>query len=311
MSPRGTGGGSGDEVTDAKAISPTMKYTKKRVTVLGKSMAYVETGVGDPIVFLHGNITSSFMWRNIIPYVEGLGRCIAIDNIGQGDSDKLDGSGPGSYRLVEHQPYIDAAFEALGISENVTLVVHDWGSQLGFTWANRNRERLKGIVYLQALIGDFSWDHWPEEVQALFRRFRSPEGEELVLQQNFFVEKILPAMVIRDLSEEELNEYRRPYRNPGEDRRPTLTWPREIPIEGEPADVLEIVNRNSAWLNESPVPKLFINTEPGAVLVGKHRELCRQWPNQTEVTVKGLHYCHEDSPHEIGQAIAEWYASFP
>lgn len=289
-------------------IDPTMRYEKKRVEVLGKSMAYVDVGEGDPIVFLHGNITSSYMWRNIMPHVESLGRCIAIDNIGQGDSDKLENTGPESYRLVEHQQYIDAAFEAIGISENVTIVVHDWGSQLGFTWAKAHESQMKGIAYLQALIADFEWSHWPEEVQALFHRFRSDEGEELVLQQNFFVEKILPAMVIREVTEEEMNEYRRPYRKAGEDRRPTLTWPREIPIEGDPADVLAIIEVNSEWMGRNAIPKLFVNTEPGAVLVGKHREMCRQWPNQTEVTVKGLHYCHEDSPDEIGRAIAEWYA---
>jgi haloalkane dehalogenase len=184
--------------------------------------------------------------------------------------------------------------------------VHDWGSQLGFTWAYHHPDAVRGIAYVQALVGNFSWDQWPPEVQALFRRFRSPEGEELVLQQNFFVERILPAMVMRKLTESEMDEYRRPFRNPGEDRRPTLTWPRELPIEGDPADVLAIIEQNSAWLGTSQIPKLFINAEPGAVLVGKHREICRAWPNQTEVTVRGLHYVHEDSPDEIGAAIRNW-----
>ena len=287
-------------------IDPVMHYEKKHIDVLGKSMAYVEAGQGDPIVFLHGNITSSYMWRNIIPYAEPFGRCIALDNIGQGDSDKLDDSGPGRYRLAEHQTYLDAALDALGIDHNVTIVVHDWGSQLGFTWANQHRDAMKAVIYMQALIGNFHWHHWPEEVQALFHRFRSDDGEQLVIQENMFVEKVLPAMVIRDITEQEHNEYRRPYRTPGEDRRPTLTWVREIPIEGEPADVLDIVERNAAWLQESPLPKLFINTDPGAVLVGEHRALCRSFPNQTEVTVPGLHYCHEDSPDQIGQAIADF-----
>jgi haloalkane dehalogenase len=286
--------------------NPTMRYAKRHATVLGKRMAYVEAGQGDPIVFLHGNITSSFMWRNVMPHLEAVGRCIAIDNIGQGDSEKLAGSGPGSYRLVEHQRYIDGLLEALAIDRDVTFVVHDWGSQLGFTWAYHHPDAVRGIAYVQALVGNFSWDQWPPEVQALFRRFRSPEGEELVLQQNFFVERILPAMVMRKLTESEMDEYRRPFRNPGEDRRPTLTWPRELPIEGDPADVLAIIERNSAWLGASQIPKLFINAEPGAVLVGKHREICRAWPNQTEVTVRGLHYVHEDSPDEIGAAIRNW-----
>jgi haloalkane dehalogenase len=286
--------------------NPTTRYATRYATVLGKRMAYVEAGHGDPIVFLHGNITSSFMWRNVMQHLEGLGRCIAIDNIGQGDSEKLAPSGPGSYRLVEHQRYVDGLLETLGIGRNVTLVVHDWGSQLGFTWAHHHPDAVRGIAYVQALVGNFTWDQWPPEVQALFRRFRSPEGEELVLQQNFFVERILPAMVMRRLTEAEMDEYRRPFRNPGEDRRPTLTWPRELPIEGEPADVLAIIQRNSAWLGASRIPKLFINAEPGAVLVGKHREICRAWPNQTEVTVRGLHYVHEDSPDEIGAAIRNW-----
>lgn len=283
-----------------------MPYPKKFATVLGRRMAYVEAGEGDPIVFFHGNITSSYMWRNVIPHVERLGRCIAVDNIGQGDSEKVPGC---LYRLADHQSYINGLMDTLGVSlsRNVVIVTHDWGAQLGFTWASERRERLKGIALCQGVIGNFHWDHWPPEVQALFRRFRSPEGEELVLRQNFFVEKILPAMVIRKVTEEEHDEYRRPYRNPGEDRRPTLTWPREIPIEGEPADVLAIIERNNAWVAESPVPKLFINTDPGAVLVGEHRGMVRSWPNLTEVTVKGLHYCHEDSPDEIGRALAEWY----
>jgi haloalkane dehalogenase len=283
-----------------------MRYPKRYATVLGKRMAYVEAGQGDPIVFLHGNITSSFMWRNVMPHLEGLGRCIAVDNIGQGDSEKLAGSGPGSYRLAEHQRYIDGLLEALAIDRNVTFVVHDWGSQLGFTWAYHHPDAVRGIAYVQALVGNFSWGQWPPEVQALFRRFRSPEGEALVLQQNFFVERILPAMTMRKLTEAEMNEYRRPFRNPGEDRRPTLTWPRELPIDGEPAEVLAVIERNSAWLGASQIPKLFINAEPGAVLVGKHREICRAWPNQTEVTVRGLHYVHEDSPDEIGAAIRNW-----
>jgi haloalkane dehalogenase len=288
-------------------VSPAMRYAKRYATVLGKRMAYVEVGQGDPVVFLHGNVTSSFMWRNVIPHLEGVARCIAIDNIGQGDSEKLRPSGPGSYRLAEHQRYVDAMLAELGIDRDVTFVLHDWGSQLGFTWAYDHPEAVKGVAYAQALVGNFSWDQWPPEVQALFKRFRSAEGEELVLQQNFFVERILPAMVMRKLSDAEMDEYRRPFRNPGEDRRPTLTWPRELPIEGEPADVLEVMERNSAWLAINQIPKLFINAEPGAVLVGRHRDICRSWPKQIEVTVPGLHYVHEDSPDEMGAAIRRWY----
>jgi len=287
-------------------IDPKMRYEKKYIEVLGKRMAYVDAGAGDPIVFFHGNITSSFMYRNIIPHVESLARCIAVDNIGQGDSDKLEGS---MYRLRDHQKFIDGFMEAMDLRENVTIMVHDWGAQLGFTWANRNREAVKGIAHMQGVIGDFRWEHWPEKVQILFKRFRSPEGEDLVLGENYFVENILPAMTLRDLTEEEMNEYRRPYRNPGEDRRPTLTWPREIPIEGYPSDVLRVIEENNVWLARSPLPKLFINSELSAVLIGEHRDMVRRWPNLTEVTVRGLHYIHEDSPDDIGRALAEWYRS--
>jgi haloalkane dehalogenase len=287
-------------------INPKMQYEKKKIEVLGKKMAYVDTGEGDPLVFFHGNITSSFMYRNIMPHLESFARCIAVDNIGQGDSDKLEGS---MYRLKDHQQYIDGFMEAMVLEENVTIMVHDWGAQLGFTWANGNRGAIKGIAQMQGVIGNFVWSHWPEKVQILFKRFRSPEGEELVLGENYFVENILPAMTLRDLTEEEMNEYRRPYKNPGEDRRPTLTWPREIPIEGYPSDVLKVIEENNAWLSGSPLPKLFINSEPGAVLVGEHREMVRSWPNLTETTVRGLHYIHEDSPGDIGRALADWYKS--
>lgn len=281
-----------------------MQYEKKYVRVNGRKMAYVESGEGDPIIFFHGNITSSYMWRNVMPYVESLGRCIAIDNIGQGDSDKVEGS---MYRLADHQPYVNGLLAALGVDEKFTIVMHDWGAQLGLTWAAERQDELKGIVMCQGVIGNFEWSHWPPDVETLFKRFRSDEGEELVLEQNFFVEKILPAMVISDVPQAVHDEYRRPYRNTGEDRRPTLTWPREIPIEGEPADVLRVIESNNAWVERSPVPKLFINTDPGAVLIGEHRDMVRRWPNVSEVTVSGLHYCQEDSPDAMGRAIAAWY----
>jgi haloalkane dehalogenase len=291
-------------------IISEMRYAKKRVQVLGKSMAYVDTGPvdgsDDTFVFFHGNITSSYMWRNIMPHVEDKARCIAIDSIGQGDSEKLENSGPGSYRLEEHQRYVNALLAEIGLAGPVILMMHDWGVQLGTTWARQTGADIKGIAYTQGVMGNFGWDYWPPHVSDLMRRFKSDEGEELVLQQNFFVEKILPAMVIRELPDEVWNEYRRPYRQAGEDRRPTLTWPREIPVEGEPADVLEIVETNNAWLMQNPVAKLLIMCEPATVLKGEILENVRRFPNQTEATVKGLHYVHEDSPHEIGQALANW-----
>ncbi len=289
-------------------IASTMQYEKRHVTVDGKRMAYVDTGgSGDPIVFLHGNITQSYMWRNIIPHLEPLARCIAVDNIGQGDSDKLDSSGPGSYRLEEHQSYIDGFLEEVVPHDRLTLVMHDWGVQLGLSWGNKNRSRVQGVAYMQGLMGDLHWDFWSEEVSAMMKRFRGEDGESLVLEQNFFVEKVLPAMVVRDLPDQVWDEYRRPYVNPGEDRRPTLTWPREIPVHGEPADVLGVIEENNRWLAESPVPKLYIHVEPESVMKGHILHHVRTFPNQAEVTVQGLHYVQEDSPHQIGAALASWY----
>ncbi|MFC1665337.1 haloalkane dehalogenase [Pseudomonadota bacterium] len=292
-------------------IESQMCYPKQYATVLGKKMAYVDTADKNQagnhaIVFCHGNITSSYLWRNVIPHLDSHTRCIAIDNIGQGDSDKLDPSGPSSYRLAEHQKYFDALLEQFNLGQ-VTLMMHDWGVQLGLTWARLHQEKIKGLAYIQGLMGNMTWDYWTEEVADLMRKFRSQEGEKLVLEDNFFVEKILPAMVIRDLPGEVHDEYRRPYRNPGEDRRPTLTWPREIPVEGEPADVLAVIDANNAWMKSSSIPKLFFHCEPETVLKGHILDMVRTFPKQTEVTVKGLHYVQEDSPHEIGEALADWY----
>lgn len=281
-------------------------YERRRVAVIDSEMAYVDTGEGDPMVFLHGNPTSSYLWRNVIPHVESLARCLAPDLLGMGESGK---SPSGSYRFVDHARYLDAWFEALGLTANVTLVGHDWGSALAFYWAHRHPDRVKGIVYMEAVVQPVTWDEWPEAARAIFQAMRSPAGEEIILEKNVFVERILPASLLRRLTDDEMAVYRRPYLEPGESRRPTLTWPREIPVDGEPADVVEIVSRYAEWLAGSDVPKLFINADPGTILVGRQREFCRAWPNQREVTVKGLHFIQEDSPAEIAQAIAEWYGS--
>ena len=282
---------------------------KKFAEVNGRRLAYVETGKldGDPIVFLHGNPTSSYLWRNIIPYMTGLGRCIAPDLIGMGDSDKLPDSGPDRYRFVEHREYLFALLDAIGVSQNVTLVIHDWGSALGFDWANQHRDAVKGIAYMEAIVQSRTWDDFPERARPAFEAFRSPAGEKMVLEENFFVERMLTGSILRDLTDEEMTEYRRPFTTAGESRRPTLTWPRQIPIDGEPADVTAIVDEFAAWIATSEIPKLFINAEPGAILSeGPSRNFCRTWANQTEVTVKGSHFIQEDSPDEIGQAIADW-----
>jgi len=283
------------------------EHPKKFVDVLGKRMAYVELGSGDPIVFQHGNPTSSYLWRNVMPHVQHLGRCIALDLIGMGDSEKLEPSGPDRYTFVEHRRFFDAALEALGITRDVTFVIHDWGSALGFDWAHRHRDRVKGICYMEAIVCPLTWDEWPEQARAVFQGFRSPAGEDLVLERNVFVERVLPGSILRKLGDEEMNVYRRPFAEPGEGRRPTLTWPRQIPIDGEPADVVAIVRDYADWLAVADLPKLFIAAEPGAILIGAQRELCRRWPNQTEVKVRGNHFLQEDSPDEIGRAIADWY----
>jgi len=282
------------------------EHVKKEVIVKGKTMSYVEMGEGTPIIFQHGNPTSSYLWRNIMPHLQDQGRCIAIDLIGMGDSDKLDNPDASSYTFVQHREYLDGALEALGIENDVTLVIHDWGSALGFDWANRHRDAVKGIAYMEGIVRPVSWDEWPEAARGVFQGFRSTAGEEMVLDKNTFVERVLPGSILRDLTEEEMAVYRRPFQNNGEDRRPTLTWPRQIPIDGTPLDVVEIVQAYADWLTEADLPKLFINAEPGAILIGAQREFCRSWPNQTEVTVSGNHFLQEDSPHEIGQAIAEW-----
>ena len=287
-------------------ISSAFPYEKKKLTVDGQTMAYVEVGEGDPIVLLHGNPTSSYLWRNIIPHLSGLGRCIAPDLIGMGDSDKLPNPGAESYRFVEHRHYLDGLLDQLGVTERVVLVVHDWGSGLGLDWANRHRDAVAGIAYMEAIVRPVSWDEWPDAARGVFQGFRSPAGEEMVLDKNVFVERVLPGSIIRTLDEAEMAEYRRPFLKPGEDRRPTLTWPRQIPIEGEPADVVAIATAYAEWLSESPVPKLLVNAEPGAILKGPALEFCRTWPNQREVTVAGTHFLQEDSPDEIGTAIADW-----
>jgi haloalkane dehalogenase len=283
--------------------------SKKLARVHGRSIAYVEVGDGDPIVLLHGNPTSSYLWRNVIPHVQALGRCIAPDLIGMGDSDKLPDSGPGTYRFVEHRRFLDELLDTLGVNRRVTLVVHDWGSALGFDWANRHREAVRGVAYMEAIVRVPRWNEWREQTRSIFQRMRSPEGEHMILDENVFVERILPRSIQRQLSPEELAEYRRPFVEPGEGRRPTLTWPREIPFDGDPPDVAEVVRSYAEWLPTSPLPKLFINADPGAILVGPLREFCRTWRNQREVTVPGIHFIQEDSPDLIGHSLADWLAA--
>jgi haloalkane dehalogenase len=286
------------------------RASKRYAQVLGRRMAYVEQGVGAPIVFLHGNPTSSYLWRSVLPELSSLGRCIAPDLIGMGDSEKLPADDPTRYTFVRHREFLDALLDALGVTEEVTLVVHDWGSALGFDWARRHPDRVRGIAYMEAIVRPYpDWDAWPDAARSMFQALRSPAGEQLILERNMFVERILPGSVLRTLGEDELDEYRRPFAAPGEDRLPTLVWPRQIPIGGEPPEVVEVCAAYADWLAHTPgLPKLFVNAEPGAILTGAQREFCRTWPDQTEITVSGVHFVQEDSGKQIGSAIAGWLA---
>lgn len=287
-------------------LSETMPYTKKFATVNGKKIAYVEEGSGDPIVLLHGNPTSSFLWRNVVPELIGSGRVICPDLIGQGDSEKLPASdGPGRYTLEVAYSYVDGLLDVIGAKDNVTLVIHDWGSAIGFLWAMRHAAATKGIAYMEGIVKPVSWADWPEAARGIFKGFRSDKGEDLILNRNMFIEGVLPSSILRKLSDTEMNAYRAPYAE-SDDRQPLLNWPRQIPIEGEPEDVVALVNEYGAFMAGTDLPKLFINADPGSILVGPQREFCRSWPNQQEVTVKGLHFIQEDSPTEIGQAVATW-----
>ena len=290
----------------------TKPFPKNHVTVAGKRMAYVELGEGEPVfLFLHGNPTSSYLWRNLMPEVSGLGRCIAPDLIGMGDSDKLDNPGPLTYRFATHRDFLWGFIDAvIGPERPVVLVAHDWGSALGFDWANHHRERVLGIAYMEAIVRPLSWAEWPEASRRVFQGFRASAGEDMILERNLFVERVLPASILRQLAPEEMAEYRRPFQN-RDDRWPTLAWPRVIPIDGEPADVTALVGAYAEWSAQNEIPKLFVNAEPGAILTGAPREFCREWRNQTEVTVKGSHFIQEDSGPEIGRAIADWAATLP
>ncbi|MDO8433582.1 MAG: haloalkane dehalogenase [Candidatus Binatus sp.] len=292
-------------MSDAQ-ISAADPHPRKKIDLLGTSISCVDTGSGDPVVFLHGNPTSSYLWRNIIPHVAPLARCIAPDLIGMGASGP---SATGSYRFVDHAKHLDAFFDALNLNHRVTLVVHDWGSALGFYWASRHPDAVIGIAYMEAIVRPLEWSEWSKTAIEIFKALRSPAGENMILDKNIFVERILPGSVMRKLTDAEMDAYRKPFVTAGESRRPMLTWPREIPLDGEPADVTAIVRGYSEWLAKSPIPKLFINADPGAILIGAQREFCRRWPNQRELTVKGTHFIQEDSPAEIGAAIAAWYRS--
>ena len=290
------------------AIDPNMRYEKKFIEVNGLRMAFVDEGEGDPIVFVHGNATSSYMWRNILPYMEGLGRLVALDNIGQGDSDKLPDSGPGSYMIPEHQEYFDAALEALGVRENVTFVMHDWGGTLGLSWAMRHPDAVKAFAHCEIVAANHeNYSDYHDGHGERLKAARGPDGEALVLEDNFFVERVFTGGVMRAIDAETMAEIRRPYEAPGEARRPTLSWVRQIPIEGEPAFVAQLTAQLSRWAATTDCPKLFIEADPGQIILEADRKVFATWPNHSKITVRGLHHPQEDSPDAIGKALARWY----
>ena len=284
-------------------------HPKKFAFVDGKRMAYVELGGGETaFLFLHGNPTSSYLWRNVMPEVAGLGRCVAPDLIGMGDSEKLEHPGPDTYRFAMHREFLWGFIDAvIGRDRPIVLIVHDWGSALGFDWANRHRDRAAGIAYMEAIVRPLTWAEWPEGSRRVFQGFRSTAGEEMILDKNMFVERVLPASILRKLEPAEMEEYRRPFSQTKQDRWPTLSWPREIPIDGEPASVVELAAAYADWMTKNDIPKLFVNADPGAILVGPQREFCRGWRNQTEITVSGSHFIQEDSGPEISRGIADWF----
>jgi haloalkane dehalogenase len=286
------------------AISTEEISYRRRLSVLETNMAYVDVGEGDPIVFLHGNPTPSYLWRGIIPSLLPYGRCLAPDYVGMGHS----GPAPdGKYRFVDHRRYLDAWFDAMNLMKNVILVVHDWGSALGFDWARRHPERVKAIAYMEGIVRPFSsWDEWPAATRAFFQGQRTDRGEDLILRQNLFIEYLLP---LRNIPEEAIEVYRRHYRNPGASRMPMLAWTRDLPIAGEPADVVAIVEDYARWLSTSPIPKLFIDADPGGFLIGAQREFCRAWPNQETVMVQGAHFLQEEAPDAVARALARFVAN--
>ena len=283
-----------------------MKYTKKYAEINNKKMAYIDEGKGDTFLFLHGNPTSSYLWRNIAPHVEEMGRVVIPDLIGMGDSEKLDGIDNEGYKYHGQYGYLTGLLENLDLGNDIHLIIHDWGSAMGFQFARENPDRVKSITYMEAIVMPLTWEQWPDAATKIFQLFRSDAGEELVLEKNFFVERILLADSATGYTDEEKAEYIRPFLEEGEDRRPTLTWPRQIPLDGEPNAVVEEVRKNAEFLKDSEIPKLFINANPGSILVGEQREFARTWKNQTEITVSGNHFIQEDSSEEIGTALRDF-----
>lgn len=298
----------------ADAISSDDPFPRSRIRVKDSEMAYVDVGHGAPgggaIVFLHGNPTSSYLWRNVIPYLRDLGRCLAPDLIGMGESDKLPNPGPGTYGFETHAGYLDGFLQEVQLDGPVVLVLHDWGSALGFDWARRHPDQVRAIAFTEAIVNPLTWADWPAAGRRIFRGMRGSDGEQMVLDKNVFVERILPGSVLRGLAPEALERYRQPFRG-REERWPALEWPRQIPLENVPPRMHDVVDAYVRWLRGSDVPKLFVNAEPGSILVGRLRALVRKWPSLTEVTVPAGHFVPEDCPDELGRVLADWVRALP
>ena len=279
---------------------------KKYIDVKGKKLAYIDQGKGDAIVFIHGNPASSYLWRNIAPNFIKSHRTIVPDLIGMGDSEKLGGVDNPEYSFNGHYNFLDEFLIKLNLGEKINLVIHDWGCGLGLKFARLHPEIISSITFMEGITVPLKWEQWPEAGTKIFKLFRSEVGEELILDKNIFVERILFADPITPMSDKTKEEYLRPFLNPGEDRRPTLTFPRNIPLDGEPNDTYVEINKNAEFHKNSNIPKLFINADPGFLLVGSQRDEVRNWNNLKEVTVKGNHFIQEDSPDEITAHIKDF-----
>lgn len=289
--------------TPVPGIPAAFPYESKFVDVLGSRMHYIDEGQGEPVVFIHGNPTSSYLWRNVIPFVTTGYRAIAFDLIGMGKSDKPDIA----YTYQDHKRYVDGFIEKLGL-RNITFVIHDWGSVLGFDYSVHHENNVRGIAFMEALVPPAMPSPNPSSPTSSIGQFRTPElGEKLVLGENAFVEKVIPAGVIRQLTQEEMNVYRAPYPTPAS-RKPTLVWPRELPIQGTPARNVEVVNAIGAWMKTTPIPMLHLWGRPGALNSERVAvEFVKRVRNiQSTFVGPCRHYLQEDQPEMIGRAVADW-----
>lgn len=291
-------------MSSPNSISAEFPFQSKFVEVHGSKMHYIDEGDGDPILFLHGNPTSSYLWRNIIPYLTPHGRCIAPDLIGMGKSDKP----KLAYRFFDHYKYVEGFVEALKL-RNITLVIHDWGSALGFHYAMQHENNIKGMAFMEALITPLKWSGFNKDFKMGFKLMRTPAvGWFMISVLNVFNKRILPAATVRKLSAEELAMYQQPFRTIGS-RRPVRQWPREIPIDGKPAEVHEVIEQYHQKLQQSDLPKLLFYATPGGLINEEAVAYCKaHFKNLETVHIgPGIHYLQEDNPHKIGAELARWY----